>query len=371
MNNIDVAKIMADITCDVEKRYSEAAIKEREGISNTDTELNELRTELLRLSGDIMNMNGQLCHGIKERNHILAGEVQKIHSLEGIPWRIPKFEWKNKMIRGPVRFAAKTVSKLARFITIQQNDVNETMTRSLELLQASTLSMADWSREVEERLRILMDAVDHMIIQLKKYHDLTEVDMTDAMYRDLEKLFWESGKEIEKQKYYLDHYVRDRVSAEAEGMVVDLGCGRGEWLKTLRENGYNGIGVDRNEEFLKACSVNGIKTVRMDVLAYLKTLPAESVKLLTAFQLIEHLSTNQIMELFGEMARVLRKGGMIILETPNPVNVKVGAASFYIDPTHKRQIHPKFLEFLTVEYGFTDVETTCWQQEDYAMIARK
>ena len=365
VDKIDVAQIMADITCDVEKRYSEAAIKERKRASHTNLELNELKTELLRLSDDITDMNGALCHGIKERNHLLAGEIHKIHSLGGIPWKVPTFEWKNKMIRGPVRLAARAVSKLARFITIQQNDVNETVSRSLELLQQSTLCMADWSRAVEERLKILTDAVDRSIIRLERLHDLTEADMTDAMYRDFEDAFRGSPEEIERrQKYYIEHYVRNRVPAEAVGMVVDLGCGRGEWLKILRENGYGGVGVDLNEEFLKVCGLNGIKTVRMDALLYLKTLPSESVKLLTAFQLMEHLNINQILELFGEMARVLRKGGMIILETLNPLNVHVGAASFYLDPTHKRQIHPDLLRFFAAEYGFADMEIAYWQQEE-------
>ncbi len=365
VKTIDVAKIMADITCDVEKRYSEAAIKERERNLYADLGLNELKTELLRLSDDITDMNGALCHGIKERNHLLAGEIHKIHSLGGIPWKVPTFEWKNKMIRGPVRLAARAVSKLARFITIQQNDVNETVTRSLELLQQSTLCMADWSRAVEERLKVLTDAVDRSIIRLERLHDLTEADMTDAMYRDFEDAFRGSPEEIERrQKYYIEHYVRNRVSAEAVGMVVDLGCGRGEWLKILRENGYGGVGVDLNEEFLKVCGLNGIKTAQMDALLYLKTLPSESVKLLTAFQLMEHLNTHQILELFGEMARVLRKGGMIILETLNPLNVNVGAASFYLDPTHKRQIHPDLLRFFAAEYGFTDMEIAYWQQEE-------
>ena len=376
VNNIDVAKIMADITCDVEKRYSEVAIKEREEQQFAYEDLNEVREALTQVSEDITNINGELCYGIKGRNHLLVQEINKIHSLGGIPWKIPTFEWKNKLIRGPVKFVAKIISKLARFITVQQNDVNDTVTKSLELLQESTLSMADWSRTVEERLAALTDTVNHAVDELnyqsaktnyisRKLHDLTEIDMTDKMYRDFEKSFRGSVEEIEKrQKYYIDNYVLNNVSAEAVGMVVDLGCGRGEWLKLLKENGYNGLGVDLNEEFLKTCEANEIKTAHMDVLAYLKTLPSESVKLLTSFQLIEHLNTNQIIELFREMGRVLREDGMIILETPNPVNVNVGAGSFYVDPTHKRQVHPELLKFFARENQFEDIEIAYWQQED-------
>lgn len=376
MNNIDVAKIMADITCDVEKRYSEAAIRGREEQQYAYEDLNEMRAALTQVSADMTNINGELCQGIKGRNHLLAGEINKMHSLGGIPWRIPTFEWKNKFIRGPVKFVAKIISKLARFITIQQNDVNDTVTKSLELLQESTLSMADWSRTVEERLAALTDTVNRAVDELnyqsaktnyinRKLHNLTEIDMTDKMYLDFEKSFRGSVEEIEKrQRYYIDNYVLSGVPVESVGMVVDLGCGRGEWLKLLKENGYNGIGVDLNEEFLKTCEVNEIKAVHMDVLAYMKTLPSDSVKLLTSFQLIEHLNTNQLIELFSEMSRVLRKDGMIILETPNPVNVNVGAGTFYVDPTHKRQIHPELLKFFARENLFKDMEIAYWQQED-------
>lgn len=381
-NNIDVAKIMAEITCDVEKRYSELAIKEREELKYSYPDQNHnglpenISTEQLQVSSDITNINGELCHGIKTRNHLLAGEVGKIHSLAGIPWRIPTYAWKNPLIRIPLKFVAKIMSKLTRFITVQQNDVNETVTKSLELLQESTLSMADWSRTVEERLQALTYTVNEQNKLLeyqmgkteylnKKLHELTDINFTDKMYLDFEEKYRGSEAEIgKKQKYYIDNFILDNVSADSVGMIIDLGCGRGEWLAMLKENGYNGVGVDLNEESLKCCEINGIKTVQMDVLNYLKTIPDESVKLLTSFQLIEHLHINQLLELFNELGRIMRRDGMIILETPNPVNVSVGAGSFYLDPAHKRQIHPELLKFLAEEHEFKDIQVAYWQQED-------
>lgn len=375
-NNIDVAKIMADITCDVQKRYSELALKEQEELQYAQMDLKDLNASLSPVSADITNLDGELCHGIKGRNHLLAGEVHKLHSLGGIPWKVPSFEWKNRVVRGPVRFVAKIISKLARFITVQQNDVNDTVTKSLELLQESTLSMADWSRTVEDRLQELTNAVNEQNRLLKyqagkteylnkKIHELTDVHFTDKMYLDFEEKYRGSEEEIgRKQEYYVNRFILDEISADAPGLIIDLGCGRGEWLTLLKKNGYNGIGIDLNEESLKNCECTGIKTVHMDVLDYLKTLPDESVKLLTSFQLIEHLTTNQLLELFHEFGRVMRKDGMIILETPNPVNVNVGAGSFYLDPTHIRQIHPELLKFLAEENEFTDIQIAYWQQED-------
>lgn len=350
-NNIDVAKIMAEITCDVEKRYSE--IEKQENASD----------RITQVSNDMASLNNELYHGVKARNHFLNGEIENLRSMTGIPWKLPFFEAKKPFIRSLYRFIARVILKLTRFITVQQNEVNNTVERSLGILQESTSSMADWSKIVDEKLHELTDTVNQAVERLNNQNHLS-ARFTDEMYFEFEKKYRGSEEEIKKkQDYYIQKYVLQNVSKEAVGIIVDLGCGRGEWLNLLEEHGYNGIGVDVNQEALKVCEYNGIKTVYMDVISYLKTLPSESVKLLTSFQLIEHLEMNQLLELFQETGRVMRKDGFIIFETPNPVNVNVGAASFYLDPTHKRPVHPQLLEFLAEQNGLTDIEFAYWQQE--------
>lgn len=346
-HNIDVAQIMADITYDVEKRYSEIE------------KWTNYKAVLAQVSDDIENVNGEVCKGIQARNQLLLEEIEKMHSLAGIPWKLPSFETKKPLLRTPFRFIARVILKLTRFITAQQNDVNNTITRSLGLLQESTVSMSEWSRMVEVTLQELTKTVNQMVYRLN-YQD----DFPDELYLEFEKKYRGTEEDIKKrQQFYIQKYILDNVPKDSIGIVLDLGCGRGEWLTLLKQNGYMGVGVDLNNESLKCCEFNGVKAIHMDVINYLKTLPSESVKLLTSFQLVEHLKSYQLLEMFQEIGRVMRKDGLVIIETPNPVNVNVGAAAFYLDPTHVRPVHPQFLEFLAEKNGLFHTEIAYWEQE--------
>jgi O-antigen chain-terminating methyltransferase len=94
----------------------------------------------------------------------------------------------------------------------------------------------------------------------------------------------------------------------------------------------------------------------MDAIEYLKSLKENSISTITGFHIVEHLPFKSLIELFDESYRVLKRGGAIIFETPNPENLRVGAYSFYIDPTHKNPIPPDTLKFIAQNRGFKDVK---------------
>ena len=81
-------------------------------------------------------------------------------------------------------------------------------------------------------------------------------------------------------------------------------------------------------------------------------LPENSLNAVTAFHFIEHLGLEQLLELISEIRRTLKPGGLLIIETPNPKNLVVGACNFYSDPTHRRPLFPETLEFLIQQLGF-------------------
>ena len=134
--------------------------------------------------------------------------------------------------------------------------------------------------------------------------------------------------------------------------ALDLGCGRGEWLEVLREINVEARGVDLDSAMVQECDKRGLNVERGDVLSILKSASDSSKSLLTAFHLVEHLEFEQLQHLFREAIRVLRPGGLLILETPNPENLIVGTLSFYLDPTHRRPIPPQLLTFLAEHTGF-------------------
>ncbi len=138
--------------------------------------------------------------------------------------------------------------------------------------------------------------------------------------------------------------------------VLDLGCGRGEWLQLLDENGIAAQGVDSNPSMVQCCLDAGLAASVGDGLAYLEGLPDHSLAGLTAFHVIEHVPLEVLVRLIDEARRVVRPGGIVLFETPNPENLIVGACNFYTDPTHRNPLPPALVAFLLEARGFVRVE---------------
>lgn len=144
--------------------------------------------------------------------------------------------------------------------------------------------------------------------------------------------------------------------------AVDLGCGRGEWLELLTENGFEAFGVDLDDGMLAACHEKGFHVSKEDAIDYLKSVPEASQLIVSGFHLAEHLPFSVLQTLIQEAFRVLRPAGLLILETPNPENIRVGVSSFYLDPTHEQPLPSELLSFLPIHYGFKKVKMVRLQE---------
>jgi O-antigen chain-terminating methyltransferase len=133
--------------------------------------------------------------------------------------------------------------------------------------------------------------------------------------------------------------------------VLDLGCGRGELLLLLREAGIAASGVDSDPALVQAARRRGLEVSEGDALGALQALPAGSVGAVTAIHLLEHLAADALLRLLGEVRRVLRPGGILLAECPNPHTLRVGSGEFWIDPTHHRPLPPETLRLLATASG--------------------
>lgn len=138
--------------------------------------------------------------------------------------------------------------------------------------------------------------------------------------------------------------------------VLDVGCGRGEFLQLLAERGVRARGIDLNHEMVMLCQGAGLDVTETDALAYLRSLSDNSLGGLIALQVVEHLAPDDLIALLAEAFRVLSPGSPIVLETINVASWSAFFSSYIRDLTHVRPLHPDTLRFLVVASGFLDAE---------------
>jgi SAM-dependent methyltransferase len=138
--------------------------------------------------------------------------------------------------------------------------------------------------------------------------------------------------------------------------LLDLGCGRGEFLSALQSAGVTARGVDTNAEMVAVARERGLDVTRNDALGYVAALPDESLGGIIAAQVVEHQEPGYLIRLLEESARTLRPGAPIVLETINPACWYAFFSSYIRDPTHVRPVHPETLQYLVRASGFDRVE---------------
>ena len=153
----------------------------------------------------------------------------------------------------------------------------------------------------------------------------------------------------DRQRRYLSCF-------EGASDVLDVGCGRGEFLELLRDSGIDARGIDANTEMVERCRERGLDVTRADALACVTALPGESLGGLFAAQVVEHLEADYLLQLLAAAQRALRPGGRIVLETINPACWSAFFGSYLRDITHRRPLHPDTLSYLLRAHGFVDVE---------------
>ncbi|MBV9744975.1 MAG: methyltransferase domain-containing protein [Acidobacteriia bacterium] len=138
--------------------------------------------------------------------------------------------------------------------------------------------------------------------------------------------------------------------------VLDIGCGRGEFLELMRAAGANARGIDLSAESVALCQSKGLSAEVADLFQYLRAAPEGSLDGIFCAQVVEHLAPERLPEMIKLAARALQSGGMIAIETPNPECLAIFATHFYLDPTHTRPVPHPLLVFYMQEFGIGDIE---------------
>lgn len=308
-----------------------------------------------------------------------------IHSF----FKIPVLGWAARVITGVLNFPGlmRYIQRIeneffARHCELEQqldvarssirdfkNDLAKMKNQIEESHSALAGQIAEQNKKTEEQKLMNLDSQRSLRILLEKSRkglsdkslpqplvDQDDDHLLDGLYLAFENSFRGPTEEIKRRlSVYLPHVTQtlEHISCR---QVLDLGCGRGEWLELLKENQIPAIGVDLNHMMADICKKSGLNVVVADVIAYLQGQAPESVGVLTGFHIVEHLSFHTLVALLDESYRALTSGGMVIFETPNPENIQVGACDFYTDPTHKNPIPPLTLSYLVEARGFSNIK---------------
>ena len=142
----------------------------------------------------------------------------------------------------------------------------------------------------------------------------------------------------------------------AAGEILDVGCGRGEFLEAAREAGLLARGIDLSKEAAEICHARGLTVETADMFEYLSALADRSLGGAYCSQVIEHIPPHRLPVLIQLLAQKVRSGALVAFETPNPECLAIFATHFYIDPTHTRPVPPVLLRYYLEEAGFGGVE---------------
>lgn len=215
--------------------------------------------------------------------------------------------------------------------------------RLSDVSQTLSQQVGDLTTDVKTLGRNLAAEENRTIDELREW---------EKFYAAFEEQFRGSAEEVEERLRFYVPFVKE---LNPDSKIVDLGSGRGDWLKLLTKEGFKPCGVEVNEVLSECARENGLDVSNTEMMVYLGQQPDNSLDLVTVFHLIEHFNVGKLIRLLDEIRRTLKPGGLLFIETPSPENLVVGACNFYADPTHHKPIYPQTLMFLLSNKGFVDL----------------
>jgi O-antigen chain-terminating methyltransferase len=145
--------------------------------------------------------------------------------------------------------------------------------------------------------------------------------------------------------------------------VLDIGCGRGEFLDVLKDNGIHAVGVDANEDMIKLCQNIGLEAYHDDAINYLETIDDNTLDGIIITQMIEHAEPAYIFDLLKLCHHNMTHNAIIITETINIATLNT-IPTFFKDPTHIRPVHPDTLKFILEQIGFKDIQLQFYEKTE-------
>lgn len=270
------------------------------------------------------------------------------------------FRWLSAVVKLPMmvhrlqEFEAFTNARFSK--NEYQTDILTGRIEDALLYSYEKVKKCDDQRAIAEKGLNKYQEISERVEMLWTQHKDNDASLFTALYVEFENQFRGSREDIKsRQSVYLP-YMTELYKRIPQSKIVDLGCGRGEWLELLTEQGFTAEGADLNPHMVYESQRLDLKITESDAITFLKNQEASSFGAITGFHIIEHIPLNILVTLFEECIRVLKPGGVVIFETPNPENLLVGSYSFHFDPTHVKPLVPDVVQFIAQQKGFVNTE---------------
>lgn len=304
-----------------------------------------------------------------------AGEDEKrIFELSRLcdPWIIePVPSHRKGIVGGMIRFAKqaylKFLSPFHNELLRHQKGFNAAVVMNIKGLESRYSALKQGEEEARVKINqmqssfmellppVTLDPI--MVVDSPSYGKREERSEPGEFYLEFENVFRGSESVIcDRLTKYLEFIINiDRSSVDGHDFL-DIGCGRGEFLKLLRENNVPAKGLEINEREYNILKGHKYNVLLRDANSYLDEVGDSSLRGISAFQVIEHFNYEYLNRFIQLSLKKIRSKGIIILETVNPKCTFTLGHTFYIDPTHLRPYSPEFLKYLLEWYGFNDIK---------------
>lgn len=323
VDNINVEEIMTKIRQNIKDK----GYVEEEKINNFDFTPQISEEDNFRYDLDTLNRvwNINLEREILSRNKLFSFVKKVIRKLTR--WYI------TPMMQDQITFNSYAVRSI--------NNLNKQMEKQNERLEKLLDKKA-------EEIKVLLSEKE---VRIKKLEEIEKENDFDMDYLAFEDKYRGSEESIQKlQEKFVRLYA-------GKDNILDIGCGRGEFIKTLLNSGKQYVfGMDINPQMVEKCKKDGLSVELRDGVSYLYDNDNLNLGGIFSSQVIEHLKPSQIVKLIKGAYKNLQEGSPLILETINPMALVTQTMAYTLDLTHRQYVHPFTIEMLLKEHGFKKVE---------------
>jgi O-antigen chain-terminating methyltransferase len=284
--------------------------------------------------------------------------------------------WDRDLLRDEVELAhQQSFARLHDAVGIIRTEMGEVVQQLRDEMAAVARDSSETRPRVAElsarldQAQIRLAQVDLLLGQVRRgLPDLPPAEELAALPGAFDNLYgafveaFRGPRDVVKER--LRGYLADIAAVDSALPVLDVGCGRGELLELLAEAGATAYGVETNPYFVETGCQRGLDVRLAGAIEHLEGVKEHSLRAVSAIQVAESLGIDELIAMLDLAVRAIEPGGLVIVETPNPGNLVVGASSFYLDPRHRQPIPPELLAFVVGSRGFTDVEVRFLEPPD-------